>query len=144
MYSVNADNEIIAGSYDDVIIYTKATAQEEPTEFGFYQIINEAGEVVESGYQELTADNPNVPYIIALPKDVNFNTMVTTQTYNELEGKWTNDSLEMSNDYITISGLCEVLSIDISHIDTEKFTLWADLSSGQGPSGKIHRFIINE
>ena len=144
MYSVNADNEIIAGSYDDVIIYTEATAQEEPTEFGFYQITNEAGEVVESGYQELTADNPNVPYIIALPVGVDFNTMVTTQTYDTLEGTWKNDSLEMSNDYSTISGLCEALSIDISHIDTEKFTLWADLSSGQGPSGKIHRFIINE
>jgi len=144
MYSVNAEGEVIEISYDDVITYTEATASEQPTESGFYQITNETGEVIESGYQELTAENPNTIYIIALPKGVDFNTMVTTQTYDMLEGKWKDDSLEMSRDYDTISGICEALSIDTSHIDLKKYILWADLTSGQGPSGKIHRFIIKE
>jgi hypothetical protein len=144
MYSVNLNGEVAEVAYDEVITYTEDAAKAQPKKAGFYQIIDEAGEVVESGYQELTADNPNVIYIIALPKDVDFSTMVTTQTYDTFESKWKNDSLEMSNDYNTISGICEALSIDISHIDLEKYTLWADLTSGQGPSGKIHRFIINE
>jgi hypothetical protein len=144
MYSVNLNGEVAEVAYDEVITYTEDAAKAQPKKSGFYQIIDEAGEVVESGYQELTADNPNVIYIIALPKDVDFSTMVMTQTYDTLESKWKNDSLEMSNDYNTISGICEALSIDISHIDLEKYTLWADLTSGQGPSGKIHRFIINE
>jgi hypothetical protein len=142
MYSVNADSKVVEISYDDVIAYTEETASEQPTESGFYQITNEAGEVIESGYQELTIDNPDVPYIIALPIGVDFNTMVTTQTYDTLEGKWKNDSFEMSNDFDEISALCEELEVDISYVDRTRYTLWADLEAG--PTGKIHRFIITE
>lgn len=142
MYSVNADGEVAEISYDDVIIYTEEAASKQPTESGFYQITAESGEVIESGYQETTVNNPDVPYIIALPIRVDFNTMVTVQTYDTLEGTWKNDSLEMSNDYEEISALCNELGVDISHIDTTQYTLWADMESG--PSGKIHRFIIKE
>ena len=142
MYSVTTNDEIAIVPYDEVIIYTKETSNTLPTESGFYQIIDESGKTIESGYQELTVKNPDVPYIIALPNGVDFSSMVTVQTYDTLEGKWKNDSLEMSNDYDEISALCAELGVDISHIDTTKYALWADLENG--PSGKIHRFIIIE
>lgn len=142
MYSVNAQGEIAAISYDDIIIYNQTTASAQPTESGFYQITDDAGKVIESGYQELTVNNPDIPYIIALPVGVDFDTMVTTQTYDTLEGKWKDDPFEMSNDFEEISVLCEELGVNISHINTDQYTLFADLESG--PTGKIHRFIITE
>jgi hypothetical protein len=141
MYSVNSAGEIIELSYDNVATYTEETAAAKPEESGFYQITNEAGEVIESGYQEVSVENPNVPYIIALPKSVDFNTMVEVQTYDDLQGKWVeNTSLSLSNDFDEISALCSQLGVSLSHIDTTKYTLWANLESG--PSGETYRFII--
>ena len=142
MYSVNSSGEVVKISYDAVIDYTSETAALLPQESGFYQIKDNSGEVLESGYQELTIDNPDVPYIIALPIGIDFNTMVTVQTYDTLEGNWKNDFLNLSSDYDEISALCGELGVDISNIDTTKYTILADLESG--PSGKIHRFIITE
>jgi len=142
MYSVDNTGNIIAVSYENVIIYAADEPIAQPTEFGFYQIVGESGDVTEAGYQELTAENPDVPYIIALPSGIDFNTMVTVQTYDSLENKWKNDSFEMSNDLEVITGICDELGIDISHIDADAYTIWADLEAG--PTGKIHRFIITE
>jgi hypothetical protein len=141
MYSVTEDSQFDEVSYQ-YMTFTEETAANAPTASGFYQITNNSGEVIESGYQEVTANNPDVPYIIALPIDVDFNTMVSVQTYDTLEGIWKDDSLNMSNDYDEISAICEELNVEISHIDLAKYTLWADLEAG--PSGKVHRFIITE
>lgn len=141
MYSVNSAGEIVELSYDDVTTYTEETAAAKPEESGFYQITNDAGEVIESGYQEVSVENPNVPYIIALPVGVDFSTMVEVQTYDDLQSKWVeNTSLSLSNNFDEISALCGQLGVNISHIDTTKYTLWANLEAG--PSGEIYRFII--
>lgn len=142
MYSVTDEGEISEISYDEVITYTEEAAAEQPNKSGFYQIVDESGEVIESGYQELTAINQDIPYIIALPISIDFNSMITVQTYDTIVTKWKNESLELTNNYEEINGLCSELGVDISHIDTTKYTLWADLE--KGPTGKIHRFIIIE
>ena len=142
MYSINSNGEIVELSYDNIITYTEKAAGVQPTESGFYQVLNDAGEAVESGYQELTAINPDVPYIIAMPAIVDFSAMVTVYTYDTLEGTWKLDPINMSNNYDEISALCNELGVDISQINTAQYTLWADLEAG--PSGKIHRFIITE
>ena len=142
MYSVNADGKVVELPWDAVVTYTAETVNEQPAKSGFYQITNTAGRVIESGYQELTVNNPNIPYVIALPIRVDFNTMVTTQTYDPLEDIWKDDPLEMSNNYDEISALCTELGVDISGVDRTHYTLWADLEAG--PTGKIHRFIIVE
>ena len=141
MYSVDSTGEVTELSYDNIIVYNETESNVMPTESGFYQVVDDSGEVIESGYQEITANNPDVPYIIALPLNLDFNNMVSVQTYDTLEGVWKDEQINMSNDYESISNLCAELGVDISHIDLSKYTLWADLA--YGPSGKIHRFIIN-
>lgn len=144
MYSIGAAGGLDALTYDKVITYTNADTNAKPDKSGFYQVVGDNGEIIESGYQDLTIDNPNVLYIIALPKEIDFNTMVTTQVYDDLDGCWKDTSIEMSSDAEQLSGICGAFGIDLSSIDLEKYTLWVDLTSGQGPSGKIYRFIINE
>ena len=144
MYSIGTAGGIDAAAFDEVITYTEASINTKPNKSGFYQVVDESGVVTESGYQDLTVDNPNMLYIIALPKEIDFNTMVTVQVYDDLDSCWKSTHVEMSNDAEQLSGICAAFGIDLSNIDLEKYTLWADLTSGQGPSGKIYRFIINE
>ena len=142
MYSIDGEGKVVEISYDEVLTYTEADANTQPTESGFYQIVDDNGAVVESGYQELSANNPDVPHIIALPKDVDFNTMVTTEVFNTKTQEWVPTTLNMSNDIDEIEALCSELGVEISHIDQDVYTLWADLESG--PTGSIIRYIITE
>lgn len=142
MYSINGDGNVVQVPYDAVLTYTVADNNTQPTQSGFYQIVGDNGEVIESGYQELSANNPDVPHIIALPKGVDFNTMVTTEVFNTKAQEWVPTTLNMSNNITDIEALCNELGVDISHIDQNAYTIWADLE--YGPTGSIIRYIIKE
>ena len=107
----------------------------------FYQVI-ENETVIESGYQDIMITNDEVYYIIALPKVVDYNTMVRMQAYNDDEQRW-EDCLKLSltNDIDTVESLCADIDLDISNIDTNIYSIWAleDICTGS----KL-RYIIEE
>jgi hypothetical protein len=142
MYSVNADGTITAEDFK-IISFTTEESAAAPSESGFYQIVNEAGEVVESGYQDLMIVNDEMYYVIALPKNVDYNTMVKIQTYDDEEQKWLDNSkkLALTSDPETVAALCDEAGIDISHINSEAYTIWALEDTC---TGKKIRYIIEE
>lgn len=142
MYSIDDEGNVVEVSYDEVLTYTEADNNTQPTEAGFYQIVDNNSTVVEAGYQELSANNPDVPHVIALPKAVDFDTMVTIEVFNTKTQEWVPTTLNMSNNIDDIEALCSELGVDISHIDQDAYTIWADLEAG--PTGSIIRYIIKE
>lgn len=141
MYAVTADGtlEVIPYNYIEL---TEESAEQPPQESGFYQIKDASGNVIESGYQELQADSDDVYYIIALPKDVDYNTMVTVRGYDANFNVWRDaEKFKFVSDPTAVAAICDEAGIDISHIDTEKYTVWA---IDECPTGSKLRFIINE
>lgn len=141
MYSVNSDGTVTAGEFE-LITFSQETAAVAPEKSGFYQIV-ENGKVIESGYQDMMVLNDEMYYVIALPKDVDYNTMVRLQAFDERDQTWKNCSkkLPLTNDPDTVTALCDEVGIDISHIDTEIYTVWA---LEDACTGSKLRYIIEE
>ncbi len=141
MYAVNSSGELekLAFNY---LEFDQTSAKAVPTESGFYQIFDDAGNLVESGYQELQAYSDEVYYVIALPKDIDYNTMIAVQGYDTLNGAWESDNFEkfeMTSDLESVTALCDEAGIDISHIDRTKYTIWA---AEVTPTGSFLRYVI--
>jgi hypothetical protein len=107
---------------------------------GFYQIVDN-GEVIESGYQEQQILSDETYYAIALPKVLDFNTMVELRSWDSDEKAWVKTELVLTSDPDTVAACCEEAGIDISQVDTELYTIWVeeDLCTG-----KTLRYIIKE
>ncbi len=117
-----------------------------PVKTSFYQI-TENGEVVESGYQHVSSENDSMYYLIALPKDMDFNTNVTVYCYDTLvdpSNPWQPvDGFAMSSDPELIAQMFADAGLPIPNIDQNVYRLWID-ESGATYNGSIYRFIINE
>ena len=141
MYSVTADGMLAEIPYNHISL-TEESALDVPTESGFYQIKDISGNVIESGYQELQADSDETYYVIALPKIVDYNTMVMLSVYDDNMSVWTDaEKFRFTCDPSEVAALCDEAGIDISHIDTNVYTVWA---LDDCPTGSKIRFIINE
>ena len=116
------------------------TAGSEPTQSGFYQTV-ENGEVIESGYQDLTIKNEDLYYAIALPKMLDYNTMIKVQQWDDEDNCWVDASLELTSDSATVTELCDEAGIDCSKVDTDLYTIWVaeDLCTGS-----MLRYVIKE
>lgn len=144
MYAVTDTGAVEPITWSDVLNYTEETAVAKPEVSGFYQITKDDG-TVEHGYQQVSAVYNDMPYIIALPKALNFATNVTVQSWNDLESKWIVDDTTknaMSSDAASFESLgVGTLSEVCPEVDTTKYTIWfLDV----GSTGIIYRFIINE
>ena len=141
MYSVNKDGTITVDEFK-LFTLTPEEAAQAPTETGFYQIVDENNTVIESGYQELQIASDELYYVIALPKIIDYNSdMVKIQAYDDDEKIWNDcDKLPLTNDPAVVSSLCDEAGIDISHIDTNIYTVWAleDICTGS----KLRYIII--
>ena len=141
MYAITADSKLVEVPYKYISL-TEATASEAPEESGFFQIKDATGTVIASGYQELQADSGETYYVIALPKAVDYNTMITLSVYDDNQLVWTDaEKFEFTCDPSEVAVLCDEAGIDISHIDTNAYTVWA---LNDNPTGSKIRFIINE
>lgn len=141
MYAVTDAGNIISVPFKHITM-TQAEAELPCTEAGFYQIKDDSGNVVESGYQEIQANSSDIYYVIALPKEIDYDTMVTIKTYDIRQNMWVNaEKFKMVSDPAKVAELCEEVDIDISSIDQTNYTIlvWEDL-----PSGSLLRYIINE
>jgi hypothetical protein len=140
MYAVTADGELAEIAFN-LITLTEAEGAQAPTESGFYQIKDAEGNVLESGYQEMQVESEDVYYVIAMPKEVDLNSIVSIQAYSTAFNKWMEDDTIMTSDTTAVAALCDEAGIDISNIDTSKYTVWA---IEECPTGRKLRFIINE
>jgi hypothetical protein len=141
MYAVNANAEFVKLPFNYKLM-TQEEAAAIGTTSGFYQIKDVNGDIIESGYQELQANSDDVYYVIALPKEIDYESMVTLKVWDENMSEWTaTDKFEMTTDPEAVAELCAEVGIDISAINQEVYTIyvWEDL-----PSGSILRYIINE
>jgi hypothetical protein len=141
MYAVTADAELAEIPYSYTLM-TEAEANKIATESGFYQIKDADGNIIESGYQEMQVDSGDVYYVIALPKEIDYDTMVTVQAWDTRNNVWAQaEKFNMITDPNEVAGLCDEVGIDISHIDQTAYTVyvWEDL-----PSGSLLRYVINE
>lgn len=140
MYSIASDNTMTANSFE-ILTFDSTTAQNAPEKSGFYQIV-ENGEVVESGYQDLSIVNDELYYVIALPKIVDYNNTVRIQAYDDDDNIWVDCSkLPLISDPSIVTTLCDEVGIDLSNIDQEIYTVWVleDICTGS----KL-RYIIEE
>lgn len=112
-----------------------------PTESGFYTITDDQGNIIEAGYQDISIKNDEMYYVIAIPKEIDYNTMVELKTWDPDESVWVNSELALVSDSKTINSICDEAGIDISHIDTDRYTVWAleDICTGS-----IIRYSIKE
>ena len=143
MYAVNASGELVKDDFS-VLTLTETEATAAPTTSGFYQIKDTDGNVIESGYQDLQVESDEVYYVIALPKEVDYDTMIQVQAWDSLNSVWADTGsrkFNMTCDTADVATLCDEAGIDISHIDTSIYTVWA---CEETPSGSKLRFIINE
>ena len=103
-----------------------------PVESGFYTKTDDQGNIIEAGYQDLQVENDEVYYVIALPKEVDYNTMVEVESYDPDEKIWVDADIALTSDPDVVSVLCEEAGIDITHIDTDKYTVWVqeDICTG--------------
>lgn len=143
MYGINEAGELEEAKYQ-ILILTEAEEMKKPDKSGFYQIIDGENQVIESGYQYLSANNPDGPFILALPSFVDISE-IAIETYNALAGKdedpWVSyNSLNLTNDFDAITAVCEEIGWSLPEIDRTNYTIWADLE--QPASGAAFRFII--
>ena len=121
---------------------TEAEALEQPTESGFFQVVDTNGTQIKAGYQELQADSEDVYYVIALPKEIDYPTMVTMELYSDALGQWMEaENFKFTKEPAEVAALCDEAGLDISHIDENIYTVWA---VDECPTGSKLRFIINE
>ena len=126
MYSITDDGILAEASFKII------NGNEAPTESGFYEIKDEQGNILEAGYQDLQVENDEMYYVIALPKEVDYNTMVEVETYDPDEKVWNEATITMTSDPDVVAACCDEVGIDISHIDQEHYTVWVqeDICTG--------------
>lgn len=143
MYTVTANSTLEEVPYK-LLTFTEEEATAIATEPCFYQIIDVEGNVIESGYQELQVKSDEVYYVIALPKDIDYSTMVSVKAWDSLKSQWTDtgtDKPALTSDSSIVTTLCEEAGIDISNINTLVYTVWV---LEDFPTGSKLRFVINE
>lgn len=144
MYSINGMTvtEVPFAHY----MYTEDEAKEDQNTSGFYQITDAEGNVIESGYQDIQIVNNDAYYLFALPKDVDFESMVTVKVYDSLANDWTNASSSelatLTSDRSYIESICsEEPQMYIDAVDSDKYTLYM---IEETTNGKHYRFAIKE
>lgn len=127
MYSVTNEGELVTIPFEIMTFNSRVDANQAPINSGFYQVKDENGKIIESGYQDLQIVNDEMYYVIALPKSVDYNSnTVRLQAYDDEEKLWLDcTKLALVSDVTTVNALCDEAGIDISHINTDIYTIWA-------------------
>lgn len=142
MYQVNTEGQLEEVPYNYISL-TSEQSVKEPTSAGFYQILDSStGAAIESGYQQLSAYNEDIPYLIALPSEIDFNTHITVQKFDDgFTQQWVSETLDLTNDIEEIQAVFDEIGQTLPTVP-EGYTLWADL--GRGSDTSAYRFIITE
>ena len=143
MYSIDHNGNVTTKDFEVITFNSREEADQAPVESCFYQVKDENGEIIESGYQDMQIANDGMYYIVALPKSVDYNSnMVRMQAYDDEEQLWVDyTKLPLTSDPETVANCCDEVGVDISHINTDLYTVWVneDICTGS----KL-RYIIEE
>lgn len=154
MYQLNENDELVEVDFVEPIKYTVEAADvtaviEEARlindgQVGFYQVVSGAGEVVESGYQDIT-ESKEPWYIIALPESLevarNGNVELLTWDNTATPPAWVAASYVLTGDYTEIKAAYEDAGLEPPVAPTG-YKLWADLS--ESDPGTQYRFVIKD
>lgn len=135
MYSITQDGVLA------ITPFKLVEGNENPSESGFYTVKDNEGSIIEAGYQDLSIKNDEMYYIIALPKEIDYNTMIDLVTWDPVDSKWVSSELALTSEPTEVANLCDEAGVDISHIDTNVYTVWAN---GDICTGSILRYTIKE
>lgn len=143
MYSIDYDGNVTAKEFEVVTFNGREEANQAPVESCFYQVKDETGEIIESGYQDMQIVNDEMYYIIALPKIVDYNSnMVKMQAYDDEEQLWVDyTKLPLISDPEIVASCCDEVGVDISHINQDLYTVWVNEDTC---TGSRLRYIIEE
>lgn len=143
MYSIDYDGNVSAKDFAIVTFNSREEADQAPVESCFYQVKDETGEIIESGYQDMQIVNDEMYYIIALPKIVDYNSnMVRMQAYDDEEQLWVDyTKLPLTSDPEIVASCCDEVGVDISHINQDLYTVWVNEDTC---TGSRLRYIIEE
>ena len=143
MYSIDYDGNVSAKDFNIVTFNSREEADQAPVESCFYQVKDETGEIIESGYQDMQIVHDEMYYIIALPKAVDYNSnMVKMQAYDDEEQLWVEyTKLPLTSDPEIVASCCDEAGVDISHINQDLYTVWVNEDTC---TGSRLRYIIEE
>lgn len=120
MYSVTSEGELVP------VAFKLVDKDAEPTESGFYAVKDSEGNIIQAGYQDLTISNDEMYYAVALPKEVDYDTAVTLYSWGPDDKVWVDSEMPgFTSDPVEVARICGDAGIDISHIDTNVYTVWA-------------------
>jgi len=155
VYSIDADGNVTATPYTYIEIAAGSEVAGEivkPTQSGFYQIKDSSGNVIESGYQEVSDVNLNHVYHIAFPEAVDFNVSGRVDEYDELGKKYSTvwdvstgtKLITLTDDLTVIESLYDTqyyAQIKAEEDALPGYNMWLIDPNTMSP-GKIYRFII--
>lgn len=143
MYSIDYSGNVTSKEFEIVTFNGREEANQAPVESCFYQVKDENGDVIESGYQDMQIVNDEMYYIIALPKSVEYNSdMVRMQAYDDEEQLWVEyTKLPLTSDPEIVASCCDEVGVDISHINQDLYTVWVNENTC---TGSRLRYIIEE
>ena len=92
----------------------------------------------------MSIDNDEMYYAIALPKEIDYNTMVDLYTWDPDEKIWVDSELALTSDPDEVARLCDEAGMDVSGIDTDIYTVWVleDLCTGSIIRYKFKKEIL--
>lgn len=141
MWAITEEGVLAEVPYNFVAL-TEQEATEKPENSVFYQLKKDTGEV-EYGYQQVSTVYLNLPYMIALPKIIDFATNIRVQSWDEMASKWIEDSLTLKSDLNVFEAEFGQTPYELyPEIDPEQYTIWYNLEAAS--TGIIYRFIIKE
>ena len=141
LYYVNNSGSLTELPFE-ITTLTEEQAAQEPTKSGFYQIVDGENNVIESGYHDLSVANQDLIYMLALPKSIKAEN-ISVQTFSDEEKIWEDNTFELTDDISIVNEICDIYGMDISNIDTDKYTVWVSASENVCTGSKI-RYIITE
>jgi hypothetical protein len=144
MYTISKDGSTMEEVPFKLNEYTgdQTTIYNPDTVSGFYQITDENGNVIESGYENFVPGNDSMFYVVALPSYMIIDQNVEVWAWSGLESKWrhyTDHGLTCDMDIITAA--FEDNDIVVPNCP-EGYTLWANIDNID--TGADFRFKIIE
>jgi hypothetical protein len=154
MYQLNENDELVEVAFVEPIKYKVEAAEvtaaiEEARlindgQVGFYQVVSGTGEVIESGYQDIT-ESKEPWYIIALPESLEVtrsgNVELLTWDTTAKPPVWVEASYVLTSDYTKITSAYEDADLE-PPVAPSGHKLWADLS--ESDPGTQYRFVIKD
>lgn len=144
MYTISEDGSTMVEVPFKLNEYTgdQTTIYNPDTVSGFYQITDESGNVIESGYENFVPGNDSMFYVVALPSNMIIDENVEVWAWSGLESKWRHYTDHgLTSDLGIISAAFEENGLEVPACP-EGYTLWANIDDID--TGADFRFKIIE